>query len=227
MKEILIVDDESNVRLNYRLTLQLDGYAVTEAASAAQAVVKLQNHFFDLAILDLRMPGTDGLELLRVMREEGIPTPAIMVTAYGAVPQAVRAMKLGALEFLLKPLRPADLRRLVAEIVGRQREHPHLTHRDDFDAHLATARRLIRLENLDAAHTYLLKTLELNDRSAEAFNLGGVIAEMKGDVKKAHKFYGRSIWLDGHYEPAQQNMRRLYEVDQFGKSEEPVHLGEE
>ena len=62
------------------------------------------------------MPGMDGLQLLAKMREVGITVPAMIVTAYSDVPHAVKAMKLGAIDFLQKPLRPEDLRRIVAEI---------------------------------------------------------------------------------------------------------------
>jgi lipoprotein NlpI len=68
--------------------------------------------------------------------------------------------------------------------------------------------------------------LELNSKSAEAFNLAGVLAEVLEDYDKAKKFYGQAIKLDKRYEPAQQNMRRLFEVDHFGSSKEPVSLGE-
>ena len=117
--KILIVDDETNVRLNYRITLETEGYEVFEAVSAANALEELLERSFDLAILDMRMPGMDGLELLAKMREVGITVPAMIVTAYSDVPHAVQAMKLGAIDFLQKPLRPEELRRIVAEILKR------------------------------------------------------------------------------------------------------------
>ena len=61
---ILIVDDETNVRLNYRVTLETEGYQIFEAVSGARALEELLGRSFDLAILDMRMPGMDGLELL-------------------------------------------------------------------------------------------------------------------------------------------------------------------
>jgi tetratricopeptide (TPR) repeat protein len=67
--------------------------------------------------------------------------------------------------------------------------------------------------------------LELNAKSAEAFNLAGVLAEVLEDYDKAKKYYGQAIKLNKNYEPGQQNMRRLFEVDHFGSSEEPVNLG--
>src|SRR5262245_28497004 len=122
---ILIVDDETNVRLNYRITLETERYEVVEAASASQALHELIEHAFSLAILDMRLSGMDGLALLAKMRELGITVPAMIVTAYSDVPHAVRAMKLGAIDFLQKPLRPEDLRRIVVEILDRHRSEEH------------------------------------------------------------------------------------------------------
>jgi Flp pilus assembly protein TadD len=69
--------------------------------------------------------------------------------------------------------------------------------------------------------------MELNPQSVEAFNLAGVLAELLQDFDKARKYYGQAIKLDKHYEPAQQNMRRLFEVHHYGSTDEPVRLGEE
>jgi FixJ family two-component response regulator len=224
-KRILIVDDETNVRLNFRTTLESEGYEVFDVSSGEGAVQSLAEHTFALAILDIRMPGMGGLELLAKMRENGIKVPAMIVTAYSDVPNAVKAMKLGAIDFLQKPLRPEDLRSIVTEILKRhngQDEPPAET----FSAHIVAAKRCLNLRAFAKARLHLVKALELNSKSAEAFNLAGVLAEVLEDYDKAKKFYGQAIKLDKRYEPAQQNMRRLFEVDHFGSSKEPVSLGE-
>jgi len=100
-KRIPIVDDETNVRLNFRMTPETEGYEIFEACSGEEAVQLLAEHSFALAILDMRMPGMDGLELLAKMRESGIRLPVMIVTAYSDVPHAVKAMKLGAIDFLV------------------------------------------------------------------------------------------------------------------------------
>src|SRR6516225_3499367 len=80
---ILIVDDEANVRLNFRIALEIEGYEVFEARSAEQAFDILAEHSFALAILDMRLPGIDGLELLAKLRKRGNSVPAMIVTACG------------------------------------------------------------------------------------------------------------------------------------------------
>ena len=223
--QILIVDDETNVRLNFRITLEMEGYEILEARSAEQALDVLAEHSFALAILDMRLPGMDGLELLAKMRERGNSVPAIFVTACGDVPHAVEAMKLGAIDFLQKPLGPGELRNVVAEIVKRH-ARPGDSPAETFNVHIASAKRCLNLRAFAKARLHLVKALELNPTSVEAFNLAGVLAELLEDDGKAKKCYGQAIKLDKNYEPAQQNMRRLFEVDHFGSSKEPVNLGD-
>jgi two-component system, OmpR family, response regulator len=221
---ILIVDDETNVRLNYRVTLETEGYTIFEAVTGARALDEMLGRRFDLAILDMRMPGMDGLELLAKMREIGITVPAMIVTAYSDVPHAVQAMKLGAIDFLQKPLRPEELRRIVAEILKRhapQKEHAA----ESFQSHIVAAKRCLNLRSFAMARIHLTKALELNNKSVEAFNLAGVLAELLDDVDKARKYYGQAIKLNKNYEPAQQNMRRLFELKNFGATSEPLNLG--
>lgn len=226
MKRLLVVDDEPNVRLNYRITLEGEGYDITETGSALDALQKLRTQPFELAILDMRMPEMDGLELLAAMRQEEIATPAVIITAFSDVPNAVRAMKLGAIDFLQKPLRPEDLREVVAEIILRHQPGKKLIPPDDFEGHVTAAKRLINLRDFSAAKGHILRALELNGKSPEAFNLAGVLAELMEDYDRAKKCYGQAIKINKRYEPAQQNMRRIFELFQFGSSTEPFHLGE-
>src|SRR5258707_14281792 len=174
-ERLLIVDDETNVRLNFRMTLETEGYEIFEARSGEQAVQLLAQHSFALAILDVRMPGMDGLELLAKMRESGIRVPVMIVTAYGDVPHAVKAMKLGAIDFLQKPLRPEDLRRIVAEIL--KRHAPQKDHQaESYNSHIVAAKRCLNLRSFANARMHLVEALELNTKSVEAFNLAGVLA---------------------------------------------------
>jgi DNA-binding response OmpR family regulator len=222
--KILIVDDEKNVRLNYRMTLETEGYTIFEAASGAVALEELVGGSFDLAILDMRMPGMDGLELLAKMREFGVGVPAMIVTAYSDVPHAVKAMKLGAIDFLQKPLQPEELRRIVTEILKRHAPQKEQVV-ENFNSHIVAAKRCLNLRSFAMARIHLAKALELNNKSVEAFNLAGVLAELLEDVDKAKRYYGQAIKLNKNYEPAQQNMRRLFELQNFGRASEPLNLG--
>ncbi|MGA7214348.1 MAG: response regulator [Terrimicrobiaceae bacterium] len=226
-QSILIVDDEPNVRLNYRVALETEGFEVREASDGGAALRELAGKDFDLAILDMRMPEMDGLELLAKMRERKIQTPVVIITAYGDIPHAVHAMKLGAIDFLQKPLTPHALRSTVGEILDRHTTTvSHLDSQQTFDAHVQAAKRLINLRQFTDAREHIAKALEIRTDSEEVFNLGGVLFEMLEDYDRAKRYYGQAIRLNKYYEPAQQNMRRIYELFQFGSSREPFNLGE-
>jgi len=227
---VLVVDDEPHVRLNYRVALETEGYDVVEANSGKAALEQLMDRRFGLAILDVRMPEMDGLELLARMRENKIGVPVVIVTAYSDVPHAVKAMKLGAIDFLQKPLKPEELRTLVADVFKRHAPESSNGFRgaqESFAGHITAARRALNLQAFAKARVHLVKAMELNPQSVEAFNLAGVLAELLQDFDKARKYYGQAIKLDKHYEPAQQNMRRLFELYHLGATDEPISLGEE
>jgi DNA-binding NtrC family response regulator len=223
-ERVLIVDDEPNVCLELRLSLATEAYEISEAHSALEALELLADSPFALIVLDIRLPDMDGLELLAKLRQDEISVPAVIVTAFGKVPLAVKAMKLGAIDFLEKPVHPGELRQVVAEALRR---NPQKANRqpESFDAYVRAARLSLKLHSFAKAKRCLAKAFALNTKSAEVFNLAGVLAEVLEDYKGAKKNYGQAIRLDKTYEPAQRNMRRLFEVDHFGASDEPVNLG--
>jgi DNA-binding response OmpR family regulator len=116
---VLIVDDEPNVRFVFRTALESVGFTVDEAAEGLEALDWLKTSAADVVLLDLQMPGVGGMEMLRRLRDAGNDVPVVIVTAHGSIPDAVAAMKLGAIDFLSKPLTPEALRRVVAEVVAR------------------------------------------------------------------------------------------------------------
>jgi DNA-binding response OmpR family regulator len=227
-KRILIVDDEPNVRLSYRAVLEAEDYIVDEANSAATGLEKLVAGHFDLAILDMRMPEMDGLELLAKIRERGLSTPTVMITAYGDLPHAVKAVKLGAIDFLQKPLKPDELRHIVAEVVTRHDDKRlNGVEEKDYDYHLRSAKRAINERDFEAAKRSLKNALHLDDRSAEGFNLAGVVAELSGDFKNAARYYEQALRINEDFTPAQQNAKRIDELARRGTSKESIALGRE
>lgn len=220
----LIVDDERNVRLMYHASLEgiVD---VDEADSAAKALEMFSQHHYDVAILDLRMPSMTGLELLEQMNHEGIMTPVVFITAYADVPNAVNAMKFGAIDFLQKPITPDQLRTIVKDVLVRHSiEERKTAGPRDFEYFLRCAKRAINLRDFSAARANLISALELNPDSPQALNLAGVMFEMREEFEQARRYYGRAIKVNKDFEPAQSNMRRIYELFHFGSSKEPFNL---
>jgi DNA-binding response OmpR family regulator len=120
-KCILIIDDEENIRRVTRLTLQTAGYQVGEAADGERGLEAFgDGSGWDAVLLDQRMPGMDGLETLRHINERDATARVIMATAYASIELAVVAMKLGATDFVRKPMTPEMLRNAVAAALSKQ-----------------------------------------------------------------------------------------------------------
>jgi two-component system response regulator HydG len=101
---ILIVDDEQNHRLMLKLHLEDAGHTTSEAANGMQALELMDNSKFDAVLLDMKMDIMDGITTLGIMRQKGFDTPVIIITAFSTVKTAVEAMKLGAADYLTKPV---------------------------------------------------------------------------------------------------------------------------
>jgi FixJ family two-component response regulator len=183
-KYILIVDDEPNVRLMLRTALESVGYEVIEAAEGHAALERLRDMSSgcELILLDLKMPKTDGMELLAHLRALGNVIPVVILTAHGSIPDAVAAMKLGAIDFLTKPVTPEALRRVVAEVIDRHvaapppalsaNSRPTLTDRSrQVASDLARAKRAVNCGQFREAESLLRKIIDLDPGSAETREL--------------------------------------------------------
>lgn len=123
---ILVVDDESSQRELLAGFLKKRGYTVTTAASGLEAVEKNTMTGFDLAILDLKMPELDGIETIVRMKEIDPETYFVVLTGYGTVESAVRAMKSGAYDYLNKPVNLDELELIIEHIQSDQNMHQEL-----------------------------------------------------------------------------------------------------
>jgi DNA-binding NtrC family response regulator len=108
-RHVLVVDDEAVVRNGINKALHNRGMTTKLAANGREALVLLGSHPFDLVILDIRMPDIDGVEVLKKIRSKYPETDVIMITGYPTIDTAVHCIKLGALDFLVKPFRLDDL----------------------------------------------------------------------------------------------------------------------
>lgn len=120
--KILIVDDELIVRESLGGWLERDGHTVDKAASGEEALEKCEKNRYDILLLDIKMEGMSGLEVLKRVRENDPDVSVVMITAYGSIPSAIEAMKSGAYEYLLKPFDPDELMVLIEKIGKHQAE---------------------------------------------------------------------------------------------------------
>src|SRR5262245_20611636 len=112
-KQILVVDDEPNLRRVLSAQLDRDGYDVHTAEDGAEGLAILEEHHIDLVITDLRMPKVDGMALLRRALALDAELPVVMITAHGTVDNAVEALKTGAFDYITKPFDQAEVRAVV------------------------------------------------------------------------------------------------------------------
>jgi two-component system, NtrC family, response regulator AtoC len=118
---ILIVDDEEIVRESLAGWLGEDGYDVGVAENGARALERLPEKDWNLAMVDLKMPGMDGIELMDEIRKAKPETIVIIMTAYATVDTAVQAMKKGAYDYIVKPFNPEDLSMTIRKIIEHQK----------------------------------------------------------------------------------------------------------
>jgi DNA-binding NtrC family response regulator len=120
--KILIVDDEVIMRESLAGWLERDGHAVQTAASGEEALEKLKQTHFDIFLVDIKMEGMSGLEVLRRVKESDPDAEVVMITAYGSIPSAIEAMKDGAYDYMLKPFDPNELGVLIEKIIQHQEQ---------------------------------------------------------------------------------------------------------
>ena len=113
MANVLVADDEKSIRKTLREILEYEGYKVDEAEDGAKAFEMLKDGAYDCAMLDIKMPKMDGMEVLEKLQGTDAATPIIMISGHGSVENAVEAVKKGAYDFISKP---PDLNRLLITV---------------------------------------------------------------------------------------------------------------
>lgn len=205
-RKILLVDDDKSVRVTLGQALEASGFQVVAAVDGEHALEKFQGDMFDLVLLDMKMPGMDGMEVLRHLKAERSAQPVIMITGFGSVETAVEALKLGAVDYIQKPFGPDELRSIVNRVLSREGLPDAGT--STFEETLEWAKRCIVERDLDEAGKHLRDAVRIDPTKPESFNLLGALSEIGGNVGEAQKFYRAALGLDPSYWPAIENLAR-------------------
>jgi len=195
-----------------------DGIVVVDAE---EALAKLNEKEFGLILLDLKMPGIDGMEVLSRVRRIRPDIRIIIITAHGTVDSAVEAMKLGAVDFIQKPFAPKEIRELVSQVIDRENiDKQKLV---NYESYIEVAKSYIGDRHFDTAIEYVRKAIYLDPSRPEALNLLGALLEIRGDLPEAQDYYRAALAHDPTYEPARQNLHRSTSWTPTGN----IILGEE
>jgi len=205
-KPILVVDDEKNIRFTIARSLEPSGMQVHTAVNGEEALQKLAIEDFALVFLDLRMPGMDGIEVLRRIRAGWPRTRVVILTAHGTVESAVDAMKLGATDFVQKPVSPAEIRDLVATVLSR--EELDDASAKDFQSLIQLTKRHINDGRFELAREAAQSAIAADPGNPESYNLLGALVEIMGDQLQAQKYYRAALDIDPTFKPAKSNLER-------------------
>lgn len=115
MSKFLVIDDTKNIRMLLKTCLEIEGHDVYIASDGNEALELMSSDKFDLIFMDIKMPKISGTEVLRKMRDLGISTPVIIMTAFGTVKNAVECTKLGAISYLQKPFTSEKVKNVLKE----------------------------------------------------------------------------------------------------------------
>ena len=220
---VLIVDDEKNIRLMIRKVLEGLGLDTAVAVNGDEALAMATKRNFDLVLLDLRMPGTDGMEVLRQLRVASPETKIAIITAHGTVDNAVESMKLGAVDFIRKPFTVDELRRIVTDALERRGDFfqrlgsrknaattiTQTTKPEGSYKHcIQQAKAALERGLADDAELWAEQSIALEPLKAEGFNLLGAIMEIRGEKSKAQDCFRAAIALDPTEDSAWKNLDR-------------------
>jgi len=218
-KIILVVDDEKNIRTTLSTFLSSLNFKVDMASNGEEALIKLKEKDYNLVLLDIKMHGLTGMQVLQEMRNSGVKTNTIMMTAYGTIENAVESMKLGAVDFVSKPFTLEALKLVLTDVLDRQKLKESEV--KSFKDYLEYSKKCIFEKNYEKAKEYLKKAISEDLEAPEPQNLLGVLAEFEGDLLAAGRHYRAALELDPTYKPALENLER---VTRFKYSKEGIQF---
>jgi len=174
---IIVVDDEPGMREFLEIMLQKDGYAIDTAADGSEAIDKIEENLFDLAIVDIQMPVLNGIEVLKKINEKSPDTTVIMITAYASHETAIEAMKLGAYDYITKPFKIDEIKLVIKKALDKKKlERENTRLRKELETQYGFG-------NIIGRSPSIVKVFELIKRVAE-LNVNVLIAGESGTGKE-------------------------------------------
>ncbi|SHK52351.1 Response regulator receiver domain-containing protein [Clostridium cavendishii DSM 21758] len=190
MGKVLIIDDTKNIRVLLTTCLEIKGYEVITAENGKVALEILEEHKddFELIFLDIRMPGMSGTDVLKVISQNDIKCPVIIMTAFATVKNAIDCTKLGAVAYLQKPFSPERVQAVVEEVI-KNRSSEEKCDLNDVQIYINRARKLIEEKEYTIAFEELKIALSIDPYKKEIYYLIGKVNECTNNINVAKKFY--------------------------------------
>lgn len=186
MKKVLIVDDTKNIRMILTKCLELEGYEVLTASDGTQALELFMTHSFDLAFLDIKLPGVRGTEVLKRIREKGIKTPVIIITAYATVKNAVDCTNLGAVAYVQKPFSADKIRNVLLDFENSSLSSKNEENSDSF---ILRAKSYLDADEFEKSLDFAQKALAKDVENPELYLLISRAYRGMGNERSAERFY--------------------------------------
>jgi len=150
LARILIVDDEESIRTTISITLEHAGYVVDTAENGEEAVEKCETNFYNLALIDIRLPDMEGTELLTALKDTTPGMVKIILTGFPALENAVTAINKGVDAYLIKPVNTNELLRVIREALEKQKEEAEFT-QEKLARFVETRFRALQTQELERA----------------------------------------------------------------------------
>ena len=179
--KILVADDTKNIRMLLSRCLEMEGHEITTAENGEQALEYFKRSSFDLAFLDIKMPIISGTEVLKQVRQSGINTPVIIITAYATIKNAVDCTHLGAVAYLQKPFTVDRIKAVLSELINEKKEN-------NTDIKLSKVNEFIHNAEYEKAACFLKQLLPDASLNPEIYKLLADVNHKLNQPDEAEKY---------------------------------------
>jgi len=182
MIHVLVIDDTKNIRALLTKCLEIEGYGVKTAADGKTALEIISKERFDLIFLDIRMPEISGTEVLRKMRELGINTPVVIITAFATVKNAVDCTQLGAVAYLQKPFTENKIKSVLEEMLHIK------ANKSSLDNILNLANQKMKIGHFQEAEHLLINAIPAYSLESDIYMLLSKVCDALKKSEEAKKY---------------------------------------
>jgi len=205
---ILVADDQRNVRGNLKMILEAAGYRVDATGDSEEVLARCHGQHYDIAFVDIHMIKIGVIDLVRYIQALSKKTTVVTLSQYGAITKVVEAMKLGAIDFVEKPIDPKKTQLLCDEILRRQA----LMNNETVGELLHLAELALEQNALVEVRVYLKMAMLRDENRAEPYYWMSELCEAQGDIREALHYYCRAIDAGPTFQPSRKALGRLKQL---------------